>query len=492
MPNQSKTFSVPQAVRDAAKRGLELRKEHGRGGLDTRQAKKEGVGSGVQRASNLIQGKVSYATVKRMLAFFRRHEVYKREGHHKDRSSASYISWLIWGGDAGYSWAKRIVKQEEKVEKGSFLAMTLFGDDFPEDEAPEVMEEAAPTSFSDLLKATKRKKDFMDLEGRKRIEAEVDEETDVTDADVDPAPVPKDAIQPEEEPLSDKELEAALEEFGTEDDDEEVEKGVITIDLVGGDEEELPDTDPAPPVPPPMVPQPIAPEPMLQEIDIDFVPNVIVSPYDHVKLKKIAKKGRKLHGVERAAKKQGLYIMRGQWADVDLDLVQGYLSFIDEPEMKKNALAVGGEAMLAVIEKAEPKVPEKYLTGLTGEKRAKRKREIQRRMKDKQSYKPLPGDKDAKTKPSKYTRSSFAAKVREEVKSPGKDEFLRAAAKVSGIRRSILEDVYDRGLKAHATGGHRPGATPQAWAKARVYSFCTGGKTRSTADKDLWEKHKNG
>lgn len=489
MPDQSKTFTVPQAVRNAAKRGLELRKEHGRGGLDTRQAKKEGVGSGVQRASNLIQGKVSYATVKRMLAFFRRHEVYKREGHHKDRSSASYISWLIWGGDPGYSWARRIVKQEEKVEKGSFLATVLFGDDFPEDE---MEAEAAPiTSFSELLKAAKRKPDFMDIAGRERIEAEADEETDVDPEDVDPAPVPEDAIPAEEPPLSDAELEEALEEFGEESDDE-VEKGVVVLDIASGeedkDEEEeedssLADTLPAPEVPPPEV------DLALQLID--FVPDVIVSPYDHVKLKKIAKKGRQLHGVERAAKKQGLYIMRGQWAHVDLDLVQGYLSFIDEPDMKKNALAVGGEAMLAVIEKAEPKVPEKYLEGLTGEERAKRKREIQRRLKDKQSYKELPGDKDAKTKPSKYTRSSFAAKVREEVKKPGKDEFLRAAAKVSGISKTILDEVYDRGMKAWSTSGHRPGASPQAWAKARVYSFCTGGKTRRTADADLWRKHKS-
>jgi hypothetical protein len=30
----------------------------------------------------------------------------------------------------------------------------------------------------------------------------------------------------------------------------------------------------------------------------------------------------------------------------------------------------------------------------------------------------------------------------------------------------------------------------EQWGVARVYSFVMGGKTRSTADKDLWEKHK--
>jgi hypothetical protein len=38
--------------------------------------------------------------------------------------------------------------------------------------------------------------------------------------------------------------------------------------------------------------------------------------------------------------------------------------------------------------------------------------------------------------------------------------------------------------------GHRPGTTPQQWAFARVNSFITGGKTRTTADKDLWAKTK--
>jgi hypothetical protein len=41
-------------------------------------------------------------------------------------------------------------------------------------------------------------------------------------------------------------------------------------------------------------------------------------------------------------------------------------------------------------------------------------------------------------------------------------------------------------------GGHRPGATSHQWAFARVNSFIVGGKTRRTADKDLWKKAKGG
>ena len=57
----------------------------------------------------------------------------------------------------------------------------------------------------------------------------------------------------------------------------------------------------------------------------------------------------------------------------------------------------------------------------------------------------------------------------------------------SGIPYGILKQVYNRGMAAWKTG-HRPGTTPQQWAFARVNSFITGGKTRTTADKDLWSK----
>lgn len=454
----SKSYNVPQSVRAAAKRGLALRKEHERGGLDTRQASSAGVGSGVQRASNLIQGSVTYDTVKRMLAFFNRHKAFKQ--HHKDKTSAAYISWLLWGGDAGYSWVRRIVKQEERAEKGTLLALALFGDDYPEEE------QTSLTSFTELLKAVKR--DPLDFEEGDLIPAEEGEEAEPSSAP--PLKPPQDAISAEDEPLTEEELDEYL---------EDLDKAVVEIDLVEPEEREEEDTLPAPPVPPPPA------------IDL-HIPEVRISPVEHSAIKRTAKAARRSPGAEQQAKKQALHIMRGAWDKVDLQLVQSYLSFIDDPARKINALCVGGEAMLECIEKADPKVPAKYLEGLTGEEREKRKREIQRRARGKDrgaKYAPIPGDKDAETKPSKYTRSSFAAKVRDEVTKPGKDEFLRAAAKVSGISRTILNKVYQRGAEAWATSGHRPGASQEAWARARVYSFCTGGKTRRTADADLWREH---
>ena len=66
---------------------------------------------------------------------------------------------------------------------------------------------------------------------------------------------------------------------------------------------------------------------------------------------------------------------------------------------------------------------------------------------------------------------------------------LKKKADASGISYGILKKVFDRGMAAWKTG-HRPGATPHQWAYARVNSFITGGKTRTTADADLWAKHK--
>jgi len=74
----------------------------------------------------------------------------------------------------------------------------------------------------------------------------------------------------------------------------------------------------------------------------------------------------------------------------------------------------------------------------------------------------------------------------EEAKS---DNALKTKSEKSGISLSILKKVFDRGVAAWRTG-HRPGTTPQQWGYARVNSFITGGKTRTTGDADLWKQHK--
>src|SRR5210317_1443426 len=78
---------------------------------------------------------------------------------------------------------------------------------------------------------------------------------------------------------------------------------------------------------------------------------------------------------------------------------------------------------------------------------------------------------------------------KEEVELQEKIEGLANKSEKSGVPYGILKKVYDRGMAAWK-GGHRPGTTPQQWAFARVNSFLTGGKTRTTADADLWQKAK--
>lgn len=80
--------------------------------------------------------------------------------------------------------------------------------------------------------------------------------------------------------------------------------------------------------------------------------------------------------------------------------------------------------------------------------------------------------------------SSFEGVLTEDVKTA-----LKNKAEKTGISYGILKKVYDRGVAAWRTG-HRPGTTPSQWGLARVNSFATGGKTRTTADADLWKKHK--
>jgi hypothetical protein len=107
-------FVPPQEVRNNAKRGLELREKHGRGGTEV----------GVARARDLSNGKaLSLDTLKRMNSYFARHEVDKKgEGWGVD--SAGYIAWLLWGGDAGRAWAKRITSEQENKEKSMASNLT--------------------------------------------------------------------------------------------------------------------------------------------------------------------------------------------------------------------------------------------------------------------------------------------------------------------------------------------------------------------------------
>lgn len=102
--------------------------------------------------------------------------------------------------------------------------------------------------------------------------------------------------------------------------------------------------------------------------------------------------------------------------------------------------------------------------------------------KDPKAYRPFKSDKGVKTRRSSYT-SKFHSKYRDA-------KTLPEIAKVTGISKGILQEVYDRGMAAWRTG-HRPGASQHAWGMARVHSFVMKGKTWRTADADLASKVKS-
>jgi phosphopantetheine adenylyltransferase len=109
----------------------------------------------------------------------------------------------------------------------------------------------------------------------------------------------------------------------------------------------------------------------------------------------------------------------------------------------------------------------------------------------KSAYKPAPGDASAKTKPSKYTNKmkKMFPDLYKEMVDESATKSLQKKADASGISLGILKKVFDRGMAAWK-GGHRPGTTAVQWGHARVNSFISGGKTRTTGDADLWKQHK--
>lgn len=115
-------FKPPQSVSSAAVRGLMLRREQSqsqKAGLDAKQAAAQGIGSGVQRASNLKnRSTMDPSTVKRMKAYFDRHASnYQLDAGKSPKEDKGYVAGLLWGGEAGKSWANKVVRQMEAADQ---------------------------------------------------------------------------------------------------------------------------------------------------------------------------------------------------------------------------------------------------------------------------------------------------------------------------------------------------------------------------------------
>jgi hypothetical protein len=105
-------FVPPKGAQEEAKRGLEWRREHGRGGTAV----------GVARARDLANAaRLSPSTVRRMKAFFDRHQVDKKGAGFSPGEdgfpSNGRIAWALWGGDPGYAWARKVVAQLNSADE---------------------------------------------------------------------------------------------------------------------------------------------------------------------------------------------------------------------------------------------------------------------------------------------------------------------------------------------------------------------------------------
>jgi len=105
-------YKPTAGMQSAARRAIKL-KEQGK-------AKGAGTAVGWTRAGQLARGEtLSLSTVKRMYSYFSRHEVDKKgkDWDNAENPSNGKIMWLAWGGDAGFSWSRKITQREKNMKK---------------------------------------------------------------------------------------------------------------------------------------------------------------------------------------------------------------------------------------------------------------------------------------------------------------------------------------------------------------------------------------
>jgi hypothetical protein len=109
----------------AARRGLKLY-EQGRGGDGL-------VPATITDARKMAAGEaLSESKVRRMRAWFARHYVDKKPGWSTPgKETPGYVAHLLWGGDAGKSWASMKVDQLDRAKKKT--RMQEGGESAPEE-----------------------------------------------------------------------------------------------------------------------------------------------------------------------------------------------------------------------------------------------------------------------------------------------------------------------------------------------------------------------
>lgn len=137
----ARLYTIPTGVKAEAKKALEWRKEHKRGGTPV----------GLNTARTLSKGgQIGIEKVRHIAKYFARHEVDKKGKGYKPGDdqfpSNGRIAWALWGGDAAWRWAKAIVERENvnalKADAG--YSENLHADISPFEDVHSLDESIAP------------------------------------------------------------------------------------------------------------------------------------------------------------------------------------------------------------------------------------------------------------------------------------------------------------------------------------------------------------
>lgn len=234
-------YKPTAGMQSAARRAIKL-KEQGK-------AKGAGTAVGWTRAGQLARGEaLSLSTVKRMYSYFSRHEVDKKgkDWDNSENPSNGKIMWLAWGGDAGYSWSRKIVEREKNMNKSLYTneiveeikdilkdAVEPFDNiiEIDDDEdikkaiRPEVTKEQLGMVIEHLMEAIEGmievpEEDDMEEEDSSEVEVEDANPAPIGDPDKNPVnwPVAKSIDEEDEEEESEEEISKKYESDNEEED----------------------------------------------------------------------------------------------------------------------------------------------------------------------------------------------------------------------------------------------------------------------------------
>lgn len=183
----------------------------------------------------------------------------------------------------------------------------------------------------------------------------------------------------------------------------------------------------------------------------------------------------------------GIYFLGNTAGETDLPLGDDMMDFLQQ---NFEAFEKKGKRSNPADLKGRS-IPDRYLAGLPPAVQKARVRELTRSRDAyrKGDYSELPSDRIARqmglVKKSAYSEVAEARGI--EWQGDEADMARRVCAhykvKCTPAVATAIRSSFNKGLAAWKSGGHRPGATAQNWAVARVASLVVGGKTSLTADR---------